>query len=126
MAPARGVVAEKFFLRDNSKWRSSVKAVAGAGRTAVPPPQGVGGDRVFLQSARTSELWFRARTYAMPRDRLRAEHPALAHIVCVLRVMLLLPVAACVLVAWIIATILAVAWVVLSVPFRRSGSTLLD
>jgi hypothetical protein len=49
-----------------------------------------------------------------------------AHMVCLLRSLLLLPVVACIVVAWLAAATLATAWTVLAAPFRRTDAATKD
>lgn len=81
---------------------------------------------MFLQIARTPDLWANIRTHGAPQRRVRAKYSMTTHIVCVLRILLLLPFALCIVVAWIAATALAAGWIVLAAPLPTRDSTLLD
>ncbi len=68
----------------------------------------------MLQSARISD----------PGDAARADawHGVRAHAVCAPRLVLLVPVAVCVAVAWIAATALSLPWLVHAALSRRGGT----
>jgi hypothetical protein len=80
---------------------------------------------VFLLSAKVLDLWDEAWSAAATRQP-GTESSAARHVVCALRLLLLLPVAACVVVAWLAAAGLTLTWRVLATPFRRGGGTTLD
>jgi hypothetical protein len=60
------------------------------------------------------------------QGRRRTGHSVAARAACALRVLLLLPVAVCVLGAWLAAMLLAMVWAVLVPPFRRNDRGTLD
>ncbi len=100
-----------------------------AARMAAKPnsAKGAGRNVVFLLPARSLDSWFGGveltrRNFPGAR-RADARHAAMPHLVCLLRILLLLPVAACVVVAWLAAAVAATLWLVLVGPRRGAGST---
>ncbi len=81
---------------------------------------------MFLRSARMADFWAVDRPCAAARAAPRAGQAARAHAVCALRLLLLVPVAACVVAAWLVATALTVVWVVVVTPLRGRGGTTAD
>lgn len=81
---------------------------------------------MFLLSARISGLWGATGPCPAQRVAASAEYPVRNHAICALRLLLLVPVAACVVVAWLAATALGLAWAVVVAPLRRRGATTAD
>jgi hypothetical protein len=81
---------------------------------------------VLLRPAEASGLPPAERAHVAAPDRRSIGHRALAHAVCVLRILPLLPLAACVVGAWLAASVLTLLWAVLGAPFRRKDDLTLD
>lgn len=81
---------------------------------------------MFLLSARISGLWDGARPCSASRLSVPAGNPARTHMICALRLLLLVPVVACVVAAWLAATALALIWAVLAAPLRHGGGSTAD
>ncbi len=65
-------------------------------------------------------------SFAVPQRPAATRHRVLTHAMRALRLALLGPVAACVLVAWLAAAALATVWLVLAAPFRGGRPPTLD
>lgn len=108
-------------------WYIGVKVARLSGEPAsLLAMPGIRRHEVLLRPARTSDLPPEHRARVTEPDPGRGLHPALAHAICFLWLMLLLPLAACVLVAWLAATVLALLWAVLGASFRRNEHLTLD
>jgi hypothetical protein len=72
---------------------------------------------VFLRPIVVADPWHQAQSRAaLPRP--PAEHPALAHLICAVRLLLLLPLAVCIGAALVVAPVLAAAWMIARLPLR--------
>jgi hypothetical protein len=77
---------------------------------------------VFLRPIGTAGPWHEAQSRAvLPRQ--PAEHPALAHLICAVRLLLLVPLVLCAGVAWLAASVVVAVWVVAMLPFRGHGAS---
>ncbi len=77
---------------------------------------------MFLRPIVVADPWHQAQSRAaLPRP--PAQHRALAHLICAVRLLLLLPLAVCIGVAWLAASVVAAVWVVAMLPFGRHGAS---
>jgi hypothetical protein len=60
----------------------------------------------------------RSKPFAVTPGPANTSRRLLAHAICVLRCILMIPVVVCVFVAWLAATVLATVWLVIAAPFR--------